>query len=222
MTREEALRLLGLDEDAVEADIKLAYRELAQILHPDKYADNKRLSDRATEQFKRINEAYQTLLGGKGTSRTGAGAKNQGKGTSGSGSSAAGSGTSTKSSGTKGSGYKQSGSKSSGASSGAYYDQASALRARLAGIAAAKTQLTVQLDAELSRRRTGYYMVAGGILCMVIGETATRFIEPLGGTLLIWGAISLFNAQSNVKKLREYIEKLEADRKKCEKELAKL
>ena len=55
MTYDEALRLLGLDEDATEADIKLAYKEMAQILHPDKYADNKRLSERANEQFKSVN-----------------------------------------------------------------------------------------------------------------------------------------------------------------------
>ncbi len=67
MNREEALRTLGLDESANEADIKAAYRETAQILHPDKFASNKKLQNRATEQFKNLQEAYDCLISGKGT-----------------------------------------------------------------------------------------------------------------------------------------------------------
>ena len=37
----EALRALGLDSDATPEDIKVAYRETAQILHPDRFAANK-------------------------------------------------------------------------------------------------------------------------------------------------------------------------------------
>ena len=43
MNRLEALRALGLDEDATDEDIKTAYRETAQILHPDRFATNKKL-----------------------------------------------------------------------------------------------------------------------------------------------------------------------------------
>ena len=67
MNREEALRTLGLDEGANEDEIKTAYRETVQILHPDKFASNKKLQDRATEQFKHLQEAYDYLLSGKGT-----------------------------------------------------------------------------------------------------------------------------------------------------------
>ena len=189
MTRDEALRLLGLDEDATEADIKLAYKEIAQILHPDKYADNKRLADRATEQFKLINEAYQYLAGKKGSSRKGSGG---GK------------------------------SRSSGASYGAS-DRAAELMARLAGITAARTQLSAQLDAENDRRKIGIYLTAGGAIGMILGEFfAMRIIMPFGGTALIWGVIQLFNAQSNIKMIRQHLEKLDKDRKKYEKELKKL
>ena len=72
MNRTEALRILGLDEDATLADIKTAYKETAQILHPDRFATNKKLQDRATEQFKNLQEAYEYLTSGKG-SRTKAG-----------------------------------------------------------------------------------------------------------------------------------------------------
>lgn len=63
MNRNEALRILGLGSDASAEDIKAAYRETAQILHPDRFAGNKKLQDRATEQFKNLQEAYDVLMG---------------------------------------------------------------------------------------------------------------------------------------------------------------
>ena len=63
MNRSEALRILGLDTDASPEDIKAAYREMAQILHSDRFAGNKKLQDRATEQFKTLQEAYDVLTG---------------------------------------------------------------------------------------------------------------------------------------------------------------
>lgn len=67
MNRTEALRILGLDEDASPEDIKVAYRETAQILHPDRFAGNKKLQERATEQFKNLQEAYELLSKGTGS-----------------------------------------------------------------------------------------------------------------------------------------------------------
>ncbi len=67
MNRTEALNILGLDEDATASDIKVAYKECVQILHPDRFANNKRLADRATEQFKRLQDAYDFLTSGKGS-----------------------------------------------------------------------------------------------------------------------------------------------------------
>lgn len=61
MNRTEALNILGLDADASPADIKSAYRECVQILHPDRFANNKKLQNRATEQFKRLQDAYDYL-----------------------------------------------------------------------------------------------------------------------------------------------------------------
>lgn len=70
MTYDEALRLMGLEESANEEDIKIAYREMSQILHPDRFNNNEKLRDRATEQFKLLNEARDMLLSGKkGSSR---------------------------------------------------------------------------------------------------------------------------------------------------------
>ena len=67
MNRTEALNILGLDDDATQADIKAAYKECVQILHPDRFANNKKLQDRATEQFKRLQDAYEYLTSGRGS-----------------------------------------------------------------------------------------------------------------------------------------------------------
>ena len=61
MNRLQALKTLGLSEDASEDEIKIAYKQSAQILHPDKFASNKKLQERATEQFKNIQEAFDYL-----------------------------------------------------------------------------------------------------------------------------------------------------------------
>ena len=71
MTRDEALRVLGLEPGATREEIATAYRELAQMLHPDKYGTNKRLRERAERQMSSINEARSVLLkGAKTTSRS--------------------------------------------------------------------------------------------------------------------------------------------------------
>ncbi len=207
MNRDEALHTLGLDDDATEADVKAAYKEMAQILHPDKFKGNKRLEERATEQFKRVNEARDLLLN-KGTSSRRA---------SGWG-------------GARGGGWPGAGSARSARQAYTWDESATdygdpnsvaGLKARLAGITAARTQLTAQLDAELDRRRVGIFMAIGGVAAMIVG-LRIRIIEPLGGILLIWGAIQIFNTQGNIKVIRENIKKLDAARRECEEKLDSL
>ena len=65
MTRAEALSALGLEEGATAEDVRLAHRELTQMLHPDKYEGNKRLRARAEQQMRSINEARSVLLGSR-------------------------------------------------------------------------------------------------------------------------------------------------------------
>src|SRR5437764_1195581 len=50
-------KVLGVERNASEADIKSAYRKLARKLHPDVNPGNKD----AERQFKEANEAYQVL-----------------------------------------------------------------------------------------------------------------------------------------------------------------
>ena len=48
--------ILGVERDATDADIKRAFRRMAQQYHPDVSAE-----DGAAEKFKEVNEAYQVL-----------------------------------------------------------------------------------------------------------------------------------------------------------------
>lgn len=52
--------VLGVSENATAEDLKTRFRFLSQAYHPDKFlSDSHR--QRAEEEFKRINQAYQTL-----------------------------------------------------------------------------------------------------------------------------------------------------------------
>lgn len=60
--RNQALAILGLEEDATVDDIKKSYRRLVKIHHPDKYHKlGTRAVEMATNTFKQINEAYEHL-----------------------------------------------------------------------------------------------------------------------------------------------------------------
>jgi DnaJ like chaperone protein len=62
MSRLKALATLGLDEDATDEDVKLAYRRLARVHHPDRFASlGPEAVSAATKTFQRIQVAYQYL-----------------------------------------------------------------------------------------------------------------------------------------------------------------
>mgnify|MGYP000799171525 CR=1 FL=1 len=50
-------KILGVDKNASQDDIKKAFRKLARKYHPDLNPDNKE----AEEKFKEVNEAYEVL-----------------------------------------------------------------------------------------------------------------------------------------------------------------
>ena len=52
---------LGLEPGATADEIKQAWRDLAQVWHPDRFSDNERLRKKAQEKLKEVNEAYQIL-----------------------------------------------------------------------------------------------------------------------------------------------------------------
>jgi curved DNA-binding protein len=57
MKYEDYYKILGVNQDASEKDIKRAYRRLARQFHPDVNPGDKQ----AEEKFKKINEAYEVL-----------------------------------------------------------------------------------------------------------------------------------------------------------------
>uniref|UniRef100_A0A1D1YMZ9 Chaperone protein dnaJ 13 n=1 Tax=Anthurium amnicola TaxID=1678845 RepID=A0A1D1YMZ9_9ARAE len=56
----ELYALLHISPEASNEEIRRAYRQWAQVYHPDKYQDH-RMKDIATENFQRIRDAYEIL-----------------------------------------------------------------------------------------------------------------------------------------------------------------
>lgn len=57
--------VLGVAEGASAQELKVAYRDLAKVWHPDRFAHDPRLQQKAQEKLKEINEAYEQLTSGK-------------------------------------------------------------------------------------------------------------------------------------------------------------
>ena len=55
--RKDYYKILGVEKDATDNEIKKAYRKLAIVHHPDKNPED----ESAAERFKDIGEAYETL-----------------------------------------------------------------------------------------------------------------------------------------------------------------
>lgn len=54
-------RTLDLEPGASPEEVKQAWRDLAQVWHPDRFAGNERLRVKAEQTLKQINEAYEGL-----------------------------------------------------------------------------------------------------------------------------------------------------------------
>jgi curved DNA-binding protein CbpA len=52
--------VLGVNQNATDEQIKVAYRDLVKKYHPDRYLDNP-LSDLANEKMQEINKAYEQI-----------------------------------------------------------------------------------------------------------------------------------------------------------------
>lgn len=189
MNRLEALHILGLGDDATPEEIKTAYKESAQILHPDKFATNKKLQERATEQFKNLQAAYEYLTSGRGSG------KGAGRGVRGSARTA---------------------SYGAGASHG--MSEADEIRARLAGVAAARTQLVAQRDAVADERRNGAIMAVVGAVAALL--TFRRpyglfgLVAAAGTTAVVWGIIQVISTGKTLDTLNGHLRKLTEERKK--------
>lgn len=182
VNRQESLRILGLDDDATIDDVRTAYKETAQILHPDRFATNKKLQARATEQFKNLQEAYEYLTSDHGVSG---------------------------------------GSKSGRTRETSKGFEAQQLEARLAGIAAARTQLVAQRDTLYDSRRNAMMMlVGGGLLALVLRRIP--WIAGLAGAVFVWGIVDVLSTGKNINVIDHHLKELTAQRKKIEKQLEEL
>lgn len=57
----ESYEILGLNPGASRSMVKEAYRDLAKVWHPDRFAGDERLANKAQERLKDINTAYDRL-----------------------------------------------------------------------------------------------------------------------------------------------------------------
>ena len=62
--------LLGVAPGVSMQELKTAHRDLAKVWHPDRFAHDPRLQQKAQEKLKEINEAYDQLAAGKAGRRT--------------------------------------------------------------------------------------------------------------------------------------------------------
>ena len=186
MNRTEALRILGLDDDATPEDVKTAYKETVQILHPDRFASNKKLQDRATEQFKNLQEAYDYLTSGKG-SRTSARDPR------------------------------------AAAERARSYTSSNQVEARMAGVAAARTQLVKQRDVALDERRNGIAMTAiGGIVALIAGRRPFGLfgiVAAIASAAAVWGIVQVVSSQRTIATLNEQSAELNKDERRLAAEL---
>jgi DnaJ-domain-containing protein 1 len=53
--------ILGLKPNASQEEVNQAYRDLANVWHPDRFVGNPRLQKKAEEKIKEINAAYEYI-----------------------------------------------------------------------------------------------------------------------------------------------------------------
>ena len=63
MRLDDCYRVLDLPEGAAEDEVRRAHRELTKVWHPDRFAHDPMLRQRAEDKLKEINEAFETILG---------------------------------------------------------------------------------------------------------------------------------------------------------------
>ena len=61
MTEREALRLLHLDKDCSNDQLRRAYRDLVKVWHPDRFQSDAELRIKAERTLQSINVAYALL-----------------------------------------------------------------------------------------------------------------------------------------------------------------
>jgi uncharacterized RDD family membrane protein YckC len=62
MNVKKSYEILRLEPDASIADLKQAYRDMVNVWHPDRFLHNPRLKEKAEQQLREVNQAYETAL----------------------------------------------------------------------------------------------------------------------------------------------------------------
>ncbi len=203
MNRSEALHILGLSDGATQAEIKEAYREAVQIMHPDKFAGNKKLQERATEQFKYLQEAYDVLKSPTGRGSSGSARGRGSRSGGGAASSAAARSYTVEEDGTQ-----------------VEYVTIAEIKARLAGIAAARAQLIAQKEALEDERRNGLIVAAiGGVATLLtIRRPFGIFgaIAAIASAATVWGVIKVWSSQQSISTLEKHLAELKREREEYE------
>jgi hypothetical protein len=63
MNVKKSYDILRLKPDASLSDLKLAYRDMVNVWHPDRFLQNPRLKEKAEQHLREINQAYEIALG---------------------------------------------------------------------------------------------------------------------------------------------------------------
>jgi len=56
-----SFEILELHYAATEAEVRQAYKDIANVWHPDRFCSNPRLKQKAEKKLKEVNEAYETI-----------------------------------------------------------------------------------------------------------------------------------------------------------------
>lgn len=59
---EKYYKILDINTNATEQDVKQAYRDLVKVWHPDRFTHDPKLRKKAEEKLKEINVAYQKII----------------------------------------------------------------------------------------------------------------------------------------------------------------
>lgn len=185
MTRDEALTTLGLDEGATREEIQIAHRELAQMLHPDKFSENKRLRSRAEQQMKRINEARDVLLKSAGSAcRSGAAGTGRSSG-----------------------GRARGGASGAGAGSDSPAQIRFEAEARAHAAETARLTVAAQLRTMCERRRSMGGLAAVAALAMLVTSrmrgTLGMLVFSVASMLTVWGIVDVVSLSSQIATLRK-------------------
>ncbi len=62
MNVKKSFEILQLKPGASLEDLKLAYRDMVNVWHPDRFLQNPRLKEKAEQQLQEINQAYEIAL----------------------------------------------------------------------------------------------------------------------------------------------------------------